>query len=96
MSRRAQFRFRLYVAGAAQNSTHAIANLKALCRAHLQGRSEIEIVDVLREPGRALDDSVFMTPTLVRLAPAPSVRIVGTLSQTQTVLESLGLDTVTA
>lgn len=92
MSRRAQVRFRLYVAGAAQNSNQAIVNLKALCRAHLQGRSEIEIIDVLREPGRALSDSVFMTPTLIRLAPAPCVRIVGTLSRAQIVMEGLGLE----
>jgi circadian clock protein KaiB len=33
-----------------------------------------------------------MTPTLVRLAPAPVRRIVGTLSQTEAVLIALGLD----
>jgi circadian clock protein KaiB len=33
-----------------------------------------------------------MTPTLVRLAPSPVRSIVGTLSQTQSVLQSLGLE----
>ena len=32
---------------------------------------------------------IFMTPTLVKLAPAPAGRIVGTLSQTQPVLQAL-------
>jgi circadian clock protein KaiB len=94
MSRRALFKFRLYVAGDAQNSAQALANLTALCGAHLPDRHEIEVVDVLREPKRAVADEILMTPTLIKLAPLPVRRIVGTLSQTQTVLQALGLDTL--
>jgi circadian clock protein KaiB len=91
MKRGAQYRFRLYVVGDAQNSMQAIANLTALCRTHLQGRHEIEIVDVLKEPRRALTDGVFMTPTLVKLGPSPPRRIIGTLSNAQPLLDALGL-----
>lgn len=93
MSRRVMFKFRLYVAGDALNSSQALANLGALCREYLPDRHEIEVVDVFREPKRALADAIFMTPTLLRLAPAPIRRIVGTLSQTQPVLQALGLET---
>jgi circadian clock protein KaiB len=92
MSRPAVFKFRLYVAGDAQNSAQAIANLNSLCRTRLRNRHEIEIVDVFREPMRALADSVFLTPTLLKLGPGPARRIVGTLSQTEPVLRALGLD----
>jgi len=92
MSRRAKFKFRLYVAGDALNSVQAQANLAEFCRTHLPDRHEIEIVDVFREPQRALTDGIFMTPTLVKLAPSPARTIIGTLSQTQTVLQALGLD----
>src|SRR4029077_2875361 len=85
MSRRAQFKFRLFVAGEALTSSQALANLRTLCRIHLPGRHEIEVVDVFREPRRALAEGVFMTPTLVKLAPAPVRKIVGTLSQEQLV-----------
>ena len=94
MSRSALFKFRLYVAGDALNSAQARANLAALCQAHLAGRHEIEVVDVFREPKRALADGIFMTPTLVKLAPLPVRTIVGTLSQTQTVLQALGLQAI--
>jgi circadian clock protein KaiB len=77
------FKFRLYVAGDTQNSAQAIANLTALCRAYLPDRHGIEVVDVFREPKRALADGILMTPTLVKFAPSPTRRIVGTLSQTQ-------------
>jgi circadian clock protein KaiB len=96
MSGRLVFKFRLYVAGDAQNSAQAIANLTALCRAHLPDRHEIEIVNVIRDPNRALADRILMTPTLVKLAPSPARRIVGTLSQTQPVLKALGLETFAA
>jgi len=91
MSRPVMFKFRLYVAGDALNSAQALANLNALCRAYLPGRHEIEIVDVFKEPKRALIDGILMTPTLLKFAPSPVRMIVGTLSQTQTVLQALGL-----
>jgi circadian clock protein KaiB len=91
MSRRIIFKFRLYVAAGTLNSTQAMANLNALCRAYLAGRHVIEVVDVFREPQRALAEGIRMTPTLLKLAPPPEKRIVGSLSQTQRVLETLEL-----
>jgi circadian clock protein KaiB len=96
MSRPLLFKFRLYVAGDAPNSTLAVANLLALCRTHLPDRHEIEIIDVLHEPRLALANGILMTPCLVKLAPAPARQIVGTLSQGETVLLALGLETVAA
>jgi circadian clock protein KaiB len=99
MSQRAKskfkFKFRLYVAGDAQNSVQAVANLTAFCRAYLKDRHAIEVVNVFREPKRALADGILMTPTLVKLAPTPAPKkIVGTLSQTQPLLQALGLATL--
>lgn len=92
MTKRAIFRFRLYVADNALNSLQAIANLNAICRTHLMGNFEVEVIDVFKEPKRALADGVLMTPTLIKLGPPPIRRIVGTLSRTQPVLEALGLE----
>lgn len=96
MNRQRFFKFRLYIAGDAPNSTLAVANLLALCRAYLPERHEIEIIDVLREPRLALANGILMTPTLVKLAPAPVRQIIGTLSQVEPVLLALGLETVAA
>ena len=91
MTSRATFKFQLYVAADSQNSTQATANLKAICQKYLPGRHEIEIVDVFREPQRALAEDIRMTPTLLKISPRPARRIIGTLSQTQRVLDTLGL-----
>jgi circadian clock protein KaiB len=90
VSRPALFKFRLYVAGDAQNSVQATSNLLALCRTHLADHHEIEIIDVLREPKLALANGVLLTPTLVKLAPGPVIRIVGTLAETDTVVQARG------
>jgi circadian clock protein KaiB len=93
MSRVPRFKFRLYVAGDTENSAQAFSNLTALCGKYLANRHDIELVDVFREPDRALADRIYMTPTLVKLSPAPVRRIVGTLGQTQSVLQALELGT---
>jgi len=91
MSTPVSFKFRLYVAGDGPHSTQAIANLRALCGEHLPERHEVEVVDVLRDPQRALADGVMLTPLLVKLSPAPIRKIIGSLSQRASVLQALGL-----
>lgn len=85
------FTFTLYVAGEAQNSVQARVNLDSFCRKYLAARHEIEVVNVVLQPKRALADGVCMTPTVVRLIPTPMKRIVGTLSQTEILFQALGL-----
>jgi len=87
----ATFAFRLYTAGEAVNSARAQANLLALCQRHLAGRHHIEIVDVFLQPDRALADGIFMTPTLIRLAPEPMRKVIGTLGDTATLMQALQL-----
>ena len=86
-----EFKFRFYAAGDALNSVQAVTNLTALCRVHLPDRHEIEFTDEFRDPRRALADGIFMTPTLIKFAPSPIRRIVGSLRQTQSVLQTCGL-----
>lgn len=86
------FSLRMYIAGEAPNSIRALANLAQLCERYLPEAHSLEIVDVTVEPQRALFDGVFMTPTLIKLAPKPMCRIVGTLSDLRPVLAALGLN----
>jgi len=96
MNRESIFRFCLFVNGVTQNSLQARANLTDLCQEYLPARHEIEIVDVFREPARALECGIYMTPTLVKIGPGPECRIVGTLSDKPTLLHALGLEVLAA
>ena len=80
---------RLYVAGSAPNSLRAIANLKAICAEHFPDSHELEIVDLLWHPQRALADGVIVTPTLLKLFPLPVQRVIGNLSDTSQVMLAL-------
>jgi circadian clock protein KaiB len=91
MSRAAQYKFRLYVADSTHNSAMALANLTAICKKRLAGDFELEVVDVFKEPTRAAADGIRMTPTLIRLLPGPTRKIVGNLSDTPQVMHALGL-----
>jgi circadian clock protein KaiB len=89
--RKPSFKFCLYVADHTENSEAARANLAAICARYLPDQCEIEVVDVLRDPSRAAEASVMMTPTLVKLLPLPERRFVGTLHRTEAVLTTLGI-----
>jgi len=82
-------RLRLYVAGNAPNSVRAIANCRAICDEHFASGHELEIVDLLEQPKRALADGIIVTPTLLRLLPLPVQRVIGSLSDTNQVLLAL-------
>lgn len=82
--------FRLYIADETIASEQAVLNLRILCEDHVAGRYEVETVDILRQPLRAMSEGVLITPTLVRLTPLPVRKIVGDLSDTRAVLKTLG------
>jgi circadian clock protein KaiB len=92
MSRRPVYKFRLFIAADTLNSVQAASNLNALCKAHLAGRHEIEVIDVFKDSKRALAEGIRMTPTLVKLAPGPERRIIGSLTDTDRVMQTLGLN----
>jgi circadian clock protein KaiB len=92
MSKRPMYRFRLFVAADTVNSAQAASNLLTLCKTHLAGCHEIEVVDVFENPARAVAEGIRMTPTLLKLTPSPARRIVGTLVDLDRVLHTLGLD----
>lgn len=82
---------RLYIAGQTPKSMTAFANLKRICEAHLPGRYQIEVVDLLKQPQLAAGDQIVAIPTLVRKLPEPLRRIVGDLSNTERTLVGLQL-----
>ena len=88
---RAAYVFRLYLAGGAPTSVRAFANLYSICQKHFPGSHRIEVVDILKEPLRALKDAVLVTPTVVKLSPLPELQIIGDLSEEEEVLHAFGL-----
>ena len=87
------WQLRLYVMDQTAKSAMAFANLKLLCETHLKGRYRITVIDLLKSPQLARGDQILAIPTVVRRLPTPVRTIIGTLSNTETVLVGLDLRT---
>jgi len=86
---------RLYVAGKTPKSVTTLKNLKKYCETHLQGKYQIEVIDLLEKPQLAEGDQIFAIPTLVRKVPEPIRKIIGDLSNEEKVLVGLNIVPVT-
>ncbi len=87
----AEYLLRLFVAGLTPRSQRAIANLKSICELHLAGRYRIEVIDLYQSPQLAHDEQIIATPTLLKVRPVPSQRVIGDLSQVDKVLHGLDI-----
>lgn len=81
---------RLYVAGLTPRSQTAIKNIKRICEEHLNGRYDLEVIDVYQNPVLAKGEQIIAAPTLIKKLPLPLRRFIGDLSDSGRIL--LGLD----
>lgn len=89
-SGREKYLLRLYITGTTSRSIQAITNLKKICEEYLEGRYELEVIDLYIEPALAKGDQIIAAPTLIKQHPLPFRRIIGDMSNKEKVL--LGLD----
>ncbi len=82
---------RLFVSGMTPRSTRAVQNVRAICETHLQGRYDLEVIDIYQQPTLARGEQIIAAPTLVKKSPAPLRYIIGDLSSTERVLRGLDL-----
>jgi circadian clock protein KaiB len=83
---------RLYVTGLTPRSVCAVSNLRAICDEYLDGRYDLEVIDIYQQPVLARGEQIIAAPTLVKQLPLPMRRIIGDMSDRERVL--LGLDLV--
>ena len=83
---------RIYVAGNGPNSLRALVNVRAICEEHFADHYELEVVDMLKQPDRALADGVIVTPTLLKLLPLPAMKLIGSLSDSDQVRLALAAE----
>jgi circadian clock protein KaiB len=82
---------RLFVQGETPKSLRAIENLERICREHLDGRYEIEIIDAEKNPDKLDEEQIVALPALIKKLPAPLRQYVGDLSDVESVLVGLTL-----
>jgi circadian clock protein KaiB len=83
---------RLYVTGMTSRSTRAVNNLRVICDEYLEGRYDLEVIDIYQQPVLTRGEQIVAAPTLIKKLPLPMRRIIGDMSNRDGVL--LGLDLV--
>ena len=82
---------RLYVTGSTSRSVLALTNLRKICEEYLEGRYELEVIDLYQKPALAIGDQIIAAPTLIKELPLPFRRIIGDMSNREKVLFGLDL-----
>ena len=83
--------FLLFVAGKSPTSLRAIANIKAICEKYLKGKYKLDVIDIYEQQLLAVTENIIAVPVLIKKFPLPEERMVGDLSDTQSVLNGLYL-----
>ena len=83
---------RLYVAGMTSRSARAVENVRAFCEKHLEGRYDLQVIDVYQQPALARTEQLLAAPTLIKKLPLPLRRLIGDMSNEDRIL--VGLDLV--
>ncbi|WP_416233545.1 circadian clock KaiB family protein [Cronbergia sp. UHCC 0137] len=81
---------RLFVAGHSVTTERILTNLHELLERSLKYTYTLKVIDVLTHPEQAEIDQVSATPTLVKVWPQPTRRIVGDMDNVDKLLQMLG------
>jgi len=84
------YSLRLYVYGDSPNSRAALQNLNRIRSSLEVTELKVEVVDVSKEPGRALKAGVFLTPALQVVSPGPERMVYGDLGDLDGLLPLFG------
>jgi len=87
----AHYSLRLYITGTTGRSNEAVTNIRNLCEKYLEGRYELEVVDIYQQPTKAADAQIIAAPTLIKRLPKPIKRLIGNLSDPEKVIVGLDL-----
>jgi circadian clock protein KaiB len=86
-----RYLLRLYVTGKTPNSLRAISMIREVCEECLEGRYQLQVIDIYQQPALAEGDRILVAPTLVRKAPGPLRRLIGNLADRERILAGLEL-----
>ena len=85
------YKFRLYVVGRTPRSVELIEESVKLLEYAFNGRYHLDVIEVIESPELADKNEIMATPALEKVSPEPVRKVIGDLSDKQSVLSALGL-----
>ncbi len=86
-----EYRLQLFVANHPERLKRVLAAIDNALTGRLSTPYDIEVIDVMADPGRAAIERVIMTPTLVIKSPTPERRLIGDLADVDKLCVVLGV-----
>ncbi|MBA3972090.1 MAG: circadian clock protein KaiB [Bacteroidetes bacterium] len=90
-NKKKKYVLQLFVAGILPNSVRAVENINAICDKYLFDNYDLEVVDIYQQPTLALAENIVAIPVLIKKFPLPEERIIGDLSDVESVLKGFQL-----
>jgi circadian clock protein KaiB len=90
-AKKQKYILRLYVAGITPRSREAIRTVTAICEEHLEGRYDLEVIDIYQQPTLAKGEQIIAVPTLIKKLPVPLRRFIGSMADREKLLVGLDL-----
>lgn len=82
---------RLFVAGQSQISQRAVSNVTRICAEELGGQYRLQVIDLYQQPHLAEGEQIIALPALIKKLPLPMRMVIGDMSDTQRVMDTLNL-----
>ena len=76
----------LYVVSENEKTIGIIDNLRAVLEKNFKEEWQLNVVDVLATPEKAVENNIFATPTLMRDFPAPVIKALGDIANEKRIL----------
>lgn len=70
---------KLYIIEKLPGNTEMVNKLNAFLNEKFDSCFKLDVIDILNNPGKTYDDDILASPTLIRVKPLPSKRIVGSI-----------------
>jgi len=81
----------IFISQMNEKNERAITELRNQLNEHFSDNYQLEVVNVLQMPEKALEQGIFVTPTLVRNIPEPVLKVLGDLSNMRAALTKIDL-----
>jgi circadian clock protein KaiB len=72
-----QIELKLYIIEKSSTYFETVSKLYILLDSQLDNRYKLDIIDILKNPEMTVEDGILASPTLIRVKPHPTKRIVG-------------------
>jgi circadian clock protein KaiB len=86
-----EYVLKLFISGASPNSVKAINNIQKILDTHLNGKYNLDIIDIYQETALAEKEQIIALPLLIKKFPLPERRLIGDMSDKRKVLDGLGI-----